>query len=63
MTAERLLEERALRISELAGELVAKTNSGSDLNERKSTLMEIRRQLEALDAQATSLSVQLNGGF
>ena len=63
MSAERSLEERALRVSELAGELVAKTNSGADLNERKFTLAEIRRQLEALDAQATSLNVQLNGGF
>ena len=60
MNDERSLEERALRISELAGELVAQANRGEDAGEQHLTLSEIRRQIEALDAQATRLAVKLN---
>lgn len=53
------LEVRALRIAELAGELVAAAESGAEIAQRRETLAELRRQLEALDAEALSLSVHL----
>lgn len=57
---ERSLEDRALRISELSGELVAQAARGEEAGMRHITLTEIRRHLEALDAQATRLAVKLN---
>lgn len=60
MSDERSLEERALRISELAGELVAQASREEEAGERHITLSEIRRQIEALDAQSVRLAVRLN---
>jgi len=54
------MEEKLVRSSQLAGDLVAQTEGGADLNLQKETLSEIRRELEAVHAQIIRLTVQLN---
>lgn len=54
------LERLALRVAELSGELTARIEVGAEYAERRAVLDELRRQLEALETQATLMAVRMN---
>lgn len=54
------LERLALRVAELSGELTARIEVGAEYAERRAVLDELRRQLEALETQATLMAVIMN---
>ena len=54
------LERLALRVAELSGELSARIETGAEYPERRAVLDELRRQLEALESQATLIAVEMN---
>lgn len=60
MDSEAELERLALRVAELSGQLNAELARGADISERRQTLSELRRQLEALESQATLVAVEMN---
>lgn len=59
MESEAELERLALRVAELAGTLNAQLAAGADLEVRLDTLAELRRQLEALESQATLVAIEM----
>ena len=60
MSSEREMERLALKVAELSGELIANIEAGADLLERRQDLEELRRQIEALESQATLVAIKLN---
>lgn len=52
-------EARSLALSQLSGELVASLQSGKNPGEQEEILRSIRDQLEALQAESTTLAVLL----
>jgi len=54
------MERLALKVAELSGELIANIEAGADLLERRQDLEELRRQIEALESQATLVAIKLN---
>jgi len=60
LSSEREMERLALKVAELSGELIANIEAGADLLERRQDLEELRRQIEALESQATLVAIKLN---